>query len=147
MLLLRAGTEVDAAKLTGLGPTRHAIFLCQQSGATGGQAWRGQATAEATAHGIPLSSTDIEAKHSTKTVWVKSGQGFVGQRLTGNRGSFFSLFGTSGKGGLGGLEPANHGKGPRANLEDGDSYHTCPARKRAMHLPSFFFSTLPPSAT
>lgn len=62
----------------------------------------------------------------------------MGQRLTGNRGSFFPLLRNFGKGGLGGLEPANHGKGPRANLEDGDSYHTRPARERAMHLPLFF---------
>lgn len=99
MLLLRDGTEVSTPELIGLGPTRHAIFLCQQSGATGGQAWKGPGYGRGYGAWHSPSSTDIEAKHSTKTVWVKSGQGFVGQRLTGNRGSFFPLFGTSGKGG------------------------------------------------
>lgn len=76
-------------------------------------------------------------------------RGFVGQRLTGNRGSFFlSLSSELRERGVAGLEPANHGKGPRANLEDGDfchthththtRTHTHPARKRAMHLPFFF---------
>lgn len=54
------------------------------------------------------------------------------------------------------MEPANHGKGPRANLEDGDSYHThtrarthIPLENGQCIFPSFLFSPSfpPPSAT
>lgn len=46
----------------------------------------------------------------------------MGQRLTGNRGYFFSSeLREKGGGRVGASEPR---KGPRANLKDGDSYHT-----------------------
>lgn len=55
---------------------------------------------------------------------------------------------------MAGLEPANHGKGPRVNLEDGDSYHTHAhthtSRSKTDNASSLFFpspSFPPPSAT
>lgn len=68
------------------------------------------------------------------------------QRFNGQQGVFFSLR-NFGKGGMGGRAGASEPrKGPRANLEDGDSYHThVPLENGQCIFP--FFSVLPPSAT
>lgn len=61
----------------------------------------------------------------------KSGQGFMGQRSTGNRGSLFLLRNF----GKGGLEPANHERGQEpANFKDDDLVFRPPFRSKAAKL-------------
>lgn len=61
-----------------------------------------------------------------------------GSTVNGQQGVFFSSLRNFGKGGLGRLEPANHGTRPRANLEGGDSYHTHTYRLKTGNASSLF---------
>lgn len=76
MLLLRDGTEVNTGNLAGLGPYETRNFsLSTIRGATGGTGLEGAGHGSGYGAWHSPSSTDIEAKHSTKTVWVKGWSG------------------------------------------------------------------------
>lgn len=135
-MLLRDGTELNTGKTDRAGTYETRNFpLSTNRGSQVNRLGRGRLRLRL--RRMASSRLRPTSRHKNSTSLGKGGQGFVGQRLTGNRGGLFlSLSSELREGGRAGWNQRTTEKGQEPTSKTVIPT-TRPARKRAMHLPIF----------